>query len=108
LGCLEWLGPNHNYFSETKGHTAVFQRAQGSQRNLQQAQGLLCKVHGILTVQELFPNGKIHGPAARSGPRWTEGDEAKPLRGSPEHRRRRSGGMMTVENGGGSFTVGER
>jgi hypothetical protein len=48
LGCLEGLGPNRNYFSKTKGPAAVFQRVQGWRHNLQQAQGFLCKVHGIL------------------------------------------------------------
>jgi hypothetical protein len=42
LGCFEWLGPNHNYFLETKDPAAISSNVQGPRRNLQQAQGLLC------------------------------------------------------------------
>jgi hypothetical protein len=29
LGCLKWLGPNHNYFSEIEGPAVIFPNAQG-------------------------------------------------------------------------------
>jgi hypothetical protein len=39
LGYLEWLGPNRKYFSETKADAIIFPNTQGSQQNLQEAQG---------------------------------------------------------------------
>jgi hypothetical protein len=96
---------------------------------------------------ELFLNGKTYGlgprcrgPAAQSGPWWTEGDadtrhggaspargvlvaarlrsspakageedgdEAVPVRGSPDLGRRQSGGMTVVEHGSGKLHVAQ-
>jgi hypothetical protein len=44
FGYLEWLGPNHKYFSETEGPVVIFPNAQGPRQNLQEAQGLICKM----------------------------------------------------------------
>jgi hypothetical protein len=44
LGYLEWLGPNHKYFSETEGPAVIFPNAQRPRQNLQEAQGPKCKI----------------------------------------------------------------
>jgi hypothetical protein len=44
LSYLEWLGPNHKYFSETEGPAVIFTNVQGPQQNLQEAQGPKCKI----------------------------------------------------------------
>jgi hypothetical protein len=46
LGYLEWLGPNHKYFSETEGPTVIFLNAQGLRQNFQEAQWPKCKMVG--------------------------------------------------------------
>jgi hypothetical protein len=65
LGYLEWLGPNHKYFSETEGPAVIFPSAQGPQQNLQEAYGPKCKIvknYGFLII--IF-NGKSDGPGPR-------------------------------------------
>jgi hypothetical protein len=44
LGYLEWLEPNHKYFSETEAPAVIFPTAQGPQQNLHEAQGPKCKM----------------------------------------------------------------
>jgi hypothetical protein len=53
LGYLEWLGPNHKYFSETEGPAVIFRSAQGPRQNLQEAYGPKCKIvknYGFLII----------------------------------------------------------
>jgi hypothetical protein len=44
LGYLEWLGPNHKYFSEIEGPVVIFPNAQEPRQNLQEAQGPKYKI----------------------------------------------------------------
>jgi hypothetical protein len=43
LECLNWLGPNHQYFLETQGPEVIFPNTQGPWQNLPKAQGPKCK-----------------------------------------------------------------
>jgi hypothetical protein len=51
------------------------------------------------------PVGIGHSPAATGD---EEGDEAKPVKGSPGHERRWRGGAVAETNGGGSSSSHER
>jgi hypothetical protein len=46
LGYLEWIGPNHKYFSETEGPTVIFTNVQGLRQNFQEVEGPKCKMVG--------------------------------------------------------------
>jgi hypothetical protein len=41
---LEWLGPNHKYFSETERPAVILPNVQGPRQNLQEAPGPKCKM----------------------------------------------------------------
>jgi hypothetical protein len=107
LGYLEWLGPNHKYFSEIEGHAVIFPNAQGPRQNFQEAQGPKCKMVRNYGFLRFFPMenlvdwvhgvAQVHRRPRRRGQKGTiavEGDmpdEAVPegMSGGREAARRR-------------------
>jgi hypothetical protein len=77
LGYLEWLGPNHKYFSEAEGPAVIFPNAQGPRQNLQEALGPKCKMDRNYGFLRFIFQWKI---------RWTESTTCGSGGTAPVHR----------------------
>jgi hypothetical protein len=66
------------------------------------------RVHGGSSGSASLAQGALGAMVLQSSPtraREGEGNEAKPMRGSPEHERRRSGGAVVMKISGDSNSM---
>jgi hypothetical protein len=62
LECMEWLGPNHKYFSESKGSPAILPTRRDHDTIYKKLRGLNANGKKLRIFQIYFPTGKCGGP----------------------------------------------